>query len=177
MQAIDEQLRTLMVRGLAGDARAHEALLRALAPLLRSYFARRIGSDSNEVEDLVQESLFAIHSRRMTFDRERIFLPWAYAIARYKLMDYFRCRGRSGPTRELNESDAAESFEAASLARVDVDRLLATLPEKQSAAIRSIKIEGQSVADAAVAANLSQSDVKVSVHRGLKALAVRLKRE
>ena len=162
-----------MVQGLAGDARAHEALLRALVPVLRAYAGRRLGADSNEVEDVVQESLFAIHSRRMTFDRDRPFLPWAYAIARYKLMDHFRSRGRSGRSREIMDTDAIACFEEECLARIDVERLLAALPEKQRVTIHDTKIEGRSVADVAAARNLSETDVKVSVHRGLKSLAAR----
>jgi RNA polymerase sigma-70 factor (ECF subfamily) len=163
-----------MVRGLNGDRLAHEALLRAMAPVLRTYFGRRLGAASSELEDLVQESLLAVHLRRISFDRDRPFLPWAYSIARYKLIDHFRGRKRAGHVRELTEDDAGECFEADCLARIDVDRLLGELSDKQSMAIRATKIEGRSIADVAVAANLSEADVKVSVHRGLKALAARL---
>lgn len=49
------------------------------------------------------------------------------------------------------------------------------LPPKQARTLRATKLEGYSTAEAASAAGIGESDVKVSVHRGLKALAARLK--
>lgn len=173
MNASEDELRLLMSRGLNGDAAAHEQLLRSLAPVLRSYFGRRVHDAAHEVDDMVQETLIAIHTRRMSYDRVRPFMPWAYAIARYKMVDHFRRRGASIAVDELEEWHAAESFEEASSARLDVDRLLSGLPDKQQAAIRSTKIDGASVAETAANQGLSEADVKVSVHRGLKALAAK----
>ena len=66
-------------------------------------------------------------------------------------------------------------FEAASIARIDTDRLLDMLPPKQAGAIRATHIDGLSVAEAADRVGLGQSDIKVSVHRGIKALAARMR--
>ena len=60
------------------------------------------------------------------------------------------------------------------MARIDVGRLLDTLPEQSAALVRKVKLEGQSIADTAVRAGLSQSAVKVGIHRSVRALAVRL---
>ena len=68
----------------------------------------------------------------------------------------------------------AEGFEAAASARLDVDGLLATLPVKQARAIRATRLHGASIAEAARAQGIGESDVKVSVHRGLKSLAARI---
>ncbi|WP_439815867.1 sigma-70 family RNA polymerase sigma factor [Zavarzinia sp. CC-PAN008] len=175
MQIGENELKAWMVQGLAGDAAAHRALLSALAPLLRGYFARRMGAGAADVEDLVQDTLIAIHSRRMTYDPDRPFTVWAYAIARYKWIDSLRRRRRHVPLEGLEEVLPGAEFEAASGARMDIERLLATLPPKQAGAIRATRIEGLSVAEAAAAAGLSEPDIKVSVHRGLKSLAARLK--
>ena len=43
-----------------------------------------------DAEDLVQETLFAVHTRRDTYDRAQPFTPWLYAIARYKFLDHLR---------------------------------------------------------------------------------------
>jgi RNA polymerase sigma-70 factor (ECF subfamily) len=45
------------------------------------------------------------------------------------------------------------------------------LPEKNRVAIRYVKIEGLSVAEAAARCGISESAVKINVHRGLKALS------
>lgn len=175
MRASEEQLRLWMIGGLDGDAGAHAALLRALVPLLRSFFGRRLRGAEADVEDLVQETLMAIHTRRGTYDRARPFVAWAYAVARYKMIDQFRRTRSTVPIEGLEDILIAEGFENACTARMDIDRLLGGLSPKQARAIRATRIEGLSTAEAAKAGGLSETDVKVSVHRGLKALAARLK--
>ena len=170
-----------MVAAMDGDPAAHAALLRALVPLLRSFYGHRMHSAREDVEDLVQETLIAVHTRRETFDRSRPFTAWLYAVARYRMVDFLR-RRRDMVSLENMESALAESgflttegFEDASSARMDVDALLGSLPSKQARAIRDTHVEGKTAAEAAAEAGLSESDVKISVHRGLKALAVRIK--
>jgi RNA polymerase sigma-70 factor (ECF subfamily) len=174
VRASEEQLRAMMLGGLFGDAKAYRALLDILAPLLRSFFGRRLRDAAEDVEDLVQETLIAIHTRRATYDTSRPFTAWAYAVARYKLVDHFRRRRVTVPIEGLEEILAAEGFEDAVLARMDVDSLLEMLPAKQARAIRETKVDGLSVAEAADRHDMSESDVKISVHRGLKSLAARL---
>jgi RNA polymerase sigma-70 factor (ECF subfamily) len=164
-----------MTSGLDGDAVAHAALLRALVPLLRSFYRRRLRGAEDDVEDLVQDTLIAIHTRRASYDRDRPFTAWLYAIARYRLIDLLRRRKASVPIEDVEAILITEGFEDASSARMDVNTLLATLSPKQARAIRDTHVEGLSIAEAAARAGIGESDVKVSVHRGLKALAARLR--
>jgi RNA polymerase sigma factor (sigma-70 family) len=175
MRESEEQLRAWMIGGLDGDASAHASLLRALVPLLRSFFRRRMRDGDDDIEDLVQETLIAVHGKRATYDRERRFTTWLYAIARYKMIDLFRRRRITVPIEDVEDILRAEGFEDAISARMDVDRLLAGLSPKQARAIRDTHVDGLSVAEAADAADIGESDVKVSVHRGLKALAARIR--
>lgn len=172
MPQADDPLRALMLAGLDGEAGAQRALLQGIAPLLRRFFRRRLNDDA-AVEDLVQDSLIAIHTRRASYDRDRPFLPWAYAVARYKLIDRLRRTRATVPLDEAewlgDETDHAAAYDA----RHDIDRMLGTLPPKQAAAIRLTKLDGLSVAEAAERESITESDVKVSVHRGLRALAKR----
>lgn len=59
MQASETQLKAMMTEGLDGNAAAHEALLRALVPLLSSFYRRRLRDAESDVEDLVQETSWA----------------------------------------------------------------------------------------------------------------------
>lgn len=164
-----------MLAALAGDARSYHEMLSEAAPLLRGYFRRRLGGAQEDIEDLVQETLIAIHSRRATYDGDRPFTAWMYALARYKLVDLLR-RGQAEVSFDgLEEILSCGDFEAASIARMDVEALLASLPPKQARAIRDTKLVGLSVAEAAANGGLSIADVKVSVHRGLRQLALRLR--
>jgi RNA polymerase sigma factor (sigma-70 family) len=177
MQEREEQLRAWMTDGLDGDAGAHAALLRALVPLLQSFYRRRMRGAEHEVEDLVQETLIAVHTRRASYDRERPFVAWLYAIARYRMIDHFRRQRITVPVDDLADILVAEGFEDACAARMDVARLLSGLSTKQARAIRDTHIDGMSVAEAAQAACIGESDVKISVHRGMKALAARIRGE
>lgn len=174
MLVSERELKALMADGLDGDAAAHAALLSALVPLLRSYFRRRAREGGDAIEDLVQETLIAVHARRATYDRTRMFSAWLFAIARYKLIDHFRRRQHECAVEEVEELLIAEDFEA-NTAEWDVERLLGSLPAKQANAIRDTQVQGLSVAEAATHAGIGESDVKVSVHRGLKALAARIR--
>lgn len=178
MNPVEPRLKSLMLRGLDGDAKAHHALLDALARLLRAFYARRIGSDAADLEDLVQDTLIAVHTRRATYDRDQPFTAWAYAIARYKLIDHYR-RRKVRPTVPLDEAgDLFYEGEAhAAMAARDLDRLLSGLPAKQRAAIQYTRIQGLSVAEAAEKTGQSESSVKVGVHRGLKTLMARMKKD
>ncbi|PZU59158.1 MAG: RNA polymerase subunit sigma-70 [Sphingobium sp.] len=174
MRTSEEQLRAWMVGGLDGSAADHAALLRALVPMLRAFYRRRARGNEDDIEDLVQETLIAVHGRRATYDRERPFAAWLFAIARYKMIDHFRRVRRLMPVDGLDDVLVAEDFVAAADARMDVDVLLDILPPKQAAAIRATRLDGHSVAETAAASGLGESDIKVSVHRGLKALVARV---
>ena len=117
--------------------------------------------------------MLAIHTRRHTYDPDEPIAPWLYAIARYKLIDHLRHTRRSGAYVRLEEAEEvlADSDHAGAESALDLDRLMGRLPAKMQRAIRSVKLEGQTVAEAAAQYGMSQSAVKVSIHRGLKAMA------
>ena len=169
--ATDEaHLRYLMQAGVDGDAAATHALLSALVPVLRRYYARRMSSAA-DLEDLVQETLIAVHTRRASYDRTRAFGPWLFAVTRYKMIDHFRRTRHDVALDDLGDLLGDGGFEDAVSARLDIDAALKTLTLKQAASIRATKIDGLSVAETAARDDISEVDVKVSVHRGLKALA------
>src|SRR5260370_16248936 len=85
----EPELRALMLSGLDGDAAAHKALLSKLSIHLRAYFKRqlaRIGKGPTDAEDLLQETLIALHTRRHTYDRSQPLTPAAHPIARPHLV-------------------------------------------------------------------------------------------
>jgi RNA polymerase sigma-70 factor (ECF subfamily) len=167
--ASEAQLKALMLAALAGDAAAYRALLKALGIHLRAYYARRLGGA--DVEDLVQETLLAMHTRRATYDVTQPLTAWVYAIARYKLIDHFR-RAKIRQTVPIENAEnilAANDTDAALIQR-DIEQALASLPERTRALILQTKIEGLTAAEAGAQTGMSESAVKVSVHRAMKAL-------
>lgn len=171
------ELRALMIASLDGDAAAHRSLLTRLGAHLRAYFKgqlRRIGRGPAEAEDLVQEALIAIHTRRATYDRAQPLTPWVYAIARYKLLDHLR-RTRASvldvPVEEAAEVLARDDVADAESA-YDLAKLMGHLPPKAREVIQYVKLDGLSAREAASRAGMSESAVKVAVHRGLRKLAL-----
>lgn len=175
-ESSEAELRSLMIAALEGDAEAHRQLLSSLGARLRAYFKsrlKRIDRSATEAEDLVQEVLIAIHTRRHTYDRSQLLTPWVYAIARYKFIDYLR-RSRASmndiaieSAGEVMAHDDHEAIESG----LDLERLLARISPKMRQAIQHVKLDGLSVREAAQRSGMSESSVKVSVHRGLKTVA------
>jgi RNA polymerase sigma factor (sigma-70 family) len=175
MHTSEPELKAWMVSGLGGDAAAHACLLRALIPLLRRFFRRRMPGQGAAIEDLIQETLIAVHTRRATYDPRRPITGWLFAIARYKMIDQFRASRRYCSIEGLEDMLVTDGFAEASDAATDIDRLLDDLSPKQAAVIRATRLEGLSVAETATRERIGESDVKISVHRGLRLLATRVK--
>ena len=177
MQLKEERLRSLLIRGLVGDASAYHLFLGELTAHLRSFLRRRMSRLPEETEDLVQELLLAIHNQRHTYDPGQPLTAWVQAIARYKLVDLLRRRSRTDGLHDPLDDDelfAVADTEPAE-ARFDLAKLLKQLPDRQRLPILYVKVEGGSVADAAKRTGMSESAVKVGIHRGLKALAVKIR--
>jgi RNA polymerase sigma-70 factor (ECF subfamily) len=176
-KAAERELQALMVEGLEGDAVAYKALLSKLSGYLRAYFRGRLarmGRGTAEAEDLVQESLIGIHTRRHTYDPSQPFTPWAYAIARYKLLDHLRRTKvsiKNLPIEEAEDLLAHDDLSEAESA-FDLQTLLDRISSKMRQAIQYVKLDGLSVSEAAARSGMSESAIKVSVHRGMKTLAL-----
>jgi RNA polymerase sigma-70 factor, ECF subfamily len=170
----EEELRALMLRALDGNAEAYQLLLQRATSLIRAYLRRRLTNAPDEIEDLLQETLLAIHTKRHTYRRDEPLTPWLYAIARYKMIDCLRRRSHYEALNDPFDDDAewsSVSDEEASASRKDLDVMLASLPANQRLSIQHTKLEGLSVAEAAAITGMSISAIKVGVHRGMKALA------
>jgi RNA polymerase sigma-70 factor, ECF subfamily len=168
-------LKPLWLRAQAGDEAAYRECLRQIAARLRAFLRRRMQGAPDDVEDLVQETLLALHTQRGTYDPTLPVSAWVFAIARHKLVDLWRRRGRHDalhePLDDVDESLLAADAREGSAHR-DLAQLLQTLPAAQRVAIELTKIEGLSVAEAAQRTGASESAIKVQVHRGLKRLAL-----
>ncbi len=165
----------LMRAALDGDARAYRTLLGEVRTRLVRYVAARLSRQLvAQADDIVQETLLAIHARRLTYDRSQPVTPWIFAIARYKLIDHLR-RHKARPTMPLDEDLAvfAADDEPATAARLDIETALSTIPARQRELIRAVKIEGAGIAEAAAAQGMSETAAKVSIHRTMKSLTAK----
>lgn len=165
----------LFMASLTGDGRAYHLFLSKLSMHLRAFVRRRLTHLPDEIEDLVQETLLAVHNQRHTYDASQPLTSWIHAIAKYKLIDFLRRRaGREALNDPLDDASdflASTNTEAAEAHR-DIEKLLACLPEKQRLSIMLVKIEGLSVMETANRTGMSESAIKIGIHRGLKSLSL-----
>ncbi|WP_426439160.1 sigma-70 family RNA polymerase sigma factor [Bradyrhizobium genosp. P] len=182
MTSHEIELKALMLASLDGDAASYRGLLDRLSRRLRGYYKAKlakIGRGATETEDLVQEGLLAIHLKRHTYDPAEPFTPWLHAIARYKLIDFLRRTRPSLADVPIEEADTimAHDDSLGAESTYDLKRLMRRLPEKMRCSIEAVKLDGQSIAEAADRCSISASAVKVNIHRGLKTLAAFIARE
>ncbi|VVE26023.1 sigma-70 family RNA polymerase sigma factor [Pandoraea anhela] len=174
MYCAETRLKALFVSGLSGHSADYRSFLIELTRHLRGYLRKRIPHFRDDTEDLVQEILLAVHNARHTFRPDEPLTAWVHAIARYKLTDFFRTHSRRDALHEPlddHEDIFAYADDDPAVARRDIGTLLARLPDKQRLSIEHVKLQGLSIAEAAHLTGLTESAVKVSIHRGLKALA------
>lgn len=178
-QGVDDfesNIHPLWLKANTGDERAYARVLGLIAKRLRQFYGRRLQGKPSEVEDLVQETLLALHLKRDTYDTGSPLSAWVFAIARYKLVDMWRKHGRQDAFNdsldELDEQDVPVAQARDEGAGQDLETLLDSLPIAQKSAIWLTKVEGLSLQEASDKTGVSVAALKVQVHRGLKQLAL-----
>jgi RNA polymerase sigma-70 factor (ECF subfamily) len=169
----------LMRAATRGDTGSYHRLLRELAPLLRGLARRgftRHSLGAEDVEDVVQETLLALHLKRNTWNESQPLLPWIRAIARNKMIDTLRRRSRQAhqPLDDFGEWLMVDP-EPAELNSVDAHSLVARLTGRQREIVMAISIEGESAREVAQRLGMTQGAVRVALHRALRSLAKTLR--
>jgi RNA polymerase sigma-70 factor (ECF subfamily) len=170
----------LMRAAQEGDSAAYRRLLSSLVHPLRLLAIKglaRAGLGPADIEDVVQETLLAIHLKRETWDPRRPIGPWILAISRHKLIDVVRRRrGRI----EVSIDDLVDIVDQGTPEQEatpgQLDALIATLTPRQQETIRLVSVEGVSIRAAASRLRISEGAVRVALHRGLHALAARIRK-
>ena len=163
----------LMVSAQAGHEADYVQLLKELSRATRYYLLSRFGHQ-HFLDDCVQETLIAIHQARHTYNPRRRFRPWLFAIVRHKTIDTLR-RQRSQQQLLLKHSEEVlvHAREAESTEPGDSliqGLLLRRLSPEHREALTLTKLIGLSNAEAAGRLCISESAVKVRVHRAIGSL-------
>jgi RNA polymerase sigma-70 factor (ECF subfamily) len=179
----DARWRAAMIAAQDGDARAYQALLEELLPVVRRQVSARIRGAGSE--DVVQNALLSVHRARHTYRPERPFGPWLRAIVRNAAIDALREQKRR-TDREV-AGDAVDWLPDPATGRGELDRTLDerqlspelaaaldSLPENQREAVVLVQLRGFSIAEAAAHAGVTPGALKVRAHRGYRALRARL---
>lgn len=171
MQDLNPGLSELMRKANRGDAHSYNELLRSLTPVVRRMVTRGAPRDvSVDVEDVVQETLLAIHTKRHTWDESRPLLPWVHAVARHKLADVLRRRqGYSVPIDDMSEELSVPH--AAHCHGIDALSLLKFLNGRTRDIVAAISIDGASAREVAAKLGMTEIAVRVAYHRALNSVA------
>ena len=180
MREAEDEWTGLMKAAIAGDGVAYLRLLKTVTPVLRAA-ARlglaRAGQPVDQSEDIVQDILLAVHLKRHTWDVKAPFAPWLFAIARNKLIDALRRRGRR---IFVNIDDFAETIPSApapeTISANEMVAHLEDLPTRQREILQSIAIESFSIRETASKLSMSEGAVRVALHRGLSAVSAKLRK-
>ena len=181
MREREDEWTVLMRLAISGDSAAYQRLLKAVTPVLRAGARRglaRAGQPIDQSEDVVQDILLAVHLKRHTWDVNAPFAPWLFAIARNKLIDALRRRGRRV---FVNIDDFAEIIPDEPVAETasasEIATLLLTLPPRQRDVLQSIAVESASIRDTAAKFAMSEGAVRVALHRALTSLTAKLREQ
>ena len=181
MRETEDEWTGLMRLAISGDSGAYHRLLKALTPVLRAGARRglaRAGQPVDQSEDIVQDILLAVHLKRHTWDTNAPFAPWLFAIARNKLIDALRRRGRRV---FVNIDDFAETIPdepaAETVSASEIAAQLRTLPPRQRDVLQSIAVESASIRDTAAKFAMSEGAVRVALHRALTSLTAKLREQ
>ncbi len=172
----EAELARLMDAADAGDERAYREFLHRAARLVSDFVRPRTYGRGIDPEDVVQETLLALHNKRQTRRRDLPIAPWIYAIARYKFVDAVR---RNARRKEVAIDITAESIaapQAESAGRREVDRALEQLGPGQRAVVTAISVNGLTISETAKELGLKEPAVRVAFHRGLAAIAAKFGR-
>lgn len=180
LHAMTEQppdLELLMRLSLQGDKQAYAGLLHESARLLKPFLSKRLRFE-HEVDDVLQEILLSVHKARHTYDGERPYKPWLYAIARFRLQDHLRQHYAD----RLRQAEDIADFEnvlhddvtETAISYESISGEIEKLPEKQARILRLMHQQGHTAKETAAQMGMSESAVKVAAHRAYKILRQRL---
>jgi RNA polymerase sigma-70 factor (ECF subfamily) len=167
-----EQWGAWMAAAQDGDRVAYNRLLRAILPYIRA-MASRAFRERADAEDVAQDILIALHEVRASYDPSRPFKPWLAGIARHRIIDRLRQRGRTA-ARETALAAEHETFAsvASNQDGMTIDshalhQAITQLPEGQRVAIEELKLREGSLQSVSTRTGLSVGALKVATHRGI----------
>lgn len=173
--ARDTEWSDLMRAAIAGDSAAYQHFLTSVSQALRRSVRRGLGGvdvAGADAEDIVQEVILAVHMKRHTWDQTKPIGPWIMAIARNKMIDEIRRKGRRTEVPIENFLDVLEAGGQDDAIHVhDATRLLNTLKGKARDIVQAIAIDGSTTREVADRLGMSEVAVRVALHRSLKSLA------
>lgn len=113
----------LMAQAQAGSSQHFVQLLQEVSEFIRPFLVKRMGG-MDQAEDVLQEVLLTLHRARHTYDPDRPFKPWLYAVANSRVMEFWRKHKRREEYESPLIDEQAEMLVAEEeISRFEVDTL------------------------------------------------------
>ena len=164
------------MKAQSGDSIAYADFLEKLYPVTKAFVSRKT---KHNIEDLVQDVIISVHQARHTFDGDRPFLPWLYAIANFRISDqkrtYWRIQKKAALAADCLIEPEHENITR--LQKEDLVSIVDQLPDKQKKIVKMLKFEGYSIKEIASSLDMTVAAVKISAHRAYDTIRILLTEE
>jgi RNA polymerase sigma-70 factor, ECF subfamily len=161
----------LVERCRKGDLAAFEIIYRTHAGRLYSVACRMLGNTA-DAEDMLQDIFLAAHRKLDSFRGESALGTWLYRLATNLCLDYLRSRAAKAGQLTEGLDDAPALADAGSrrlaertVARMDLERALAQLPEGCRTAFVLHAVEGLEHREVAEVMGIAEGTSKSQVHK------------
>ncbi|MGH9372635.1 MAG: RNA polymerase sigma factor [Vicinamibacterales bacterium] len=161
----------LVERCRQGDLAAFESIYRTHAGRLYSVACRMIGNPA-DAEDLLQEIFLAAHRKLDSFRGESALGTWLYRLATNLCLDYLRSRAaKAGQLTGALENEpgladtGSRRLAERTVARMDLERAIAQLPEGCRTAFVLHDVEGLEHREVADILGIAEGTSKSQVHK------------
>ena len=169
-----------MVSAQSGNESDYQQLLGELADVVQRFLRSRFGNRPI-IEDCVQEALIAIHQARHTYNPKRPFRPWLFAIVRNRTIDTLRKQKQRDNVAENYKREqevlAQSNGQMAYPNEIAEGPLFRSLSSQHREVLVLTKVIGFSIAETAQKLHISESAVKVRVHRAIGKLRKLMKED
>jgi len=161
----------------AGDVHQLEPLYQKYRQELMGYFFRRTSGKDSLSQDLVQQVFMRIIKYRHTYKDGAAFRPWMYQLARNVFIDEYRSWQPLANASTLQQQEYVDP-EPSTHTRLEqqeavyfLQKALQQLPAESQQLIDLCKYQALPYRKVAQILNISEGNVKVRLHRSIKALS------
>ncbi|HQT62022.1 MULTISPECIES: sigma-70 family RNA polymerase sigma factor [unclassified Acidiphilium] len=166
----------------AGNRRSYEAVLRAALPWLRGMARRRFPwADAAEAEDIVQDTLLALHRNLHLYDPARPAAPFLLGILKLRGADRRRAQARhhlrTTPLDDVPVTSSSLATKETQEVSIDVGRIssaVGALPPREREILEMLKLREMSLAETSAATGMSVGALKVATFRAIRRLRAKL---
>lgn len=174
----EDTWRDWAAKAQSGDKSAYNLLLKDIMPFIRSVLSPSL-ANPDWVDDITQDVLISVHKSLKTYSADRPFRPWLTSIIHFRRTDFLRrhysLRDRKQAVLSHKEFSGGHVTNPAFAGELkDIEAALDKLPEKQRKVFQLMRIQGYTAKEVAKEMDMTVSAVKVSVHRTMKKLKVKI---